>query len=324
MKLVVTEHVNNIIEVETTTYHITIDVIDAYDRIPVTIGLMKGDLIGFRGAGDPVRIASGSVDGRILAVDHTTESGWAVIPNSSSSGSSVTLHNATGTIVPGGTVVKISSGYDFVKATSSDTENLYVTADDCDDDADVACYGVANMICQILCTADAVVIGDMLGVSSTNGIAETVLTNGFAKALTAKASGSVEAVDAIIIQSGFLPLTGGTISGNLEVTGTAKGQTPSQGDKSTKLATTEYVQKELAREVMHFASQAVSVASNAEIFRITDAGISEDTVVLECVFAEPNCIRSDVAWTSDSGYIVFTGTCIYATTADVTLGRKGN
>lgn len=182
------------------------------------IGLAKGDLIGFRGAGDPVRIQAGGIDGRVLMVDSTKESGWAVSPVSGSS-QSVTLHNGLGEIVAGGTIVKISSGYEMAKATSEDTTMLFITSEDCNDDADVVCYGTANTIVSIRCTEDAVAVGDQLGVSSIDGVAETVETNGFARAITAKASGSAGSVNAVIAQAGFLPLTGGELTGNLSVSG---------------------------------------------------------------------------------------------------------
>lgn len=182
------------------------------------IGLAKGDLIGFRGAGDPVRIQAGGINGRVLMVDSTKESGWAVAPVSGSS-QSVTLHNGLGEIIPGGTIVKISSGYEMAKATSEDTTMLFVTSEDCDDDADVVCYGTANTIVSVLCTEDAVAVGDQLGVSSTDGIAETVETNGFARAITAKAGSTPGSVNAVIAQAGFLPLTGGELTGNLSASG---------------------------------------------------------------------------------------------------------
>lgn len=76
--------------------------------------------------------------------------------------------------------------------------------------------------------------------------------------------------------------------------------------------------------VTYFTSQTVSVASSAEILRITDTSITTDTVVLGCVFDNPSYISGDVAWTSYAGYISFIGTCTVATTADVTLGTKIN
>ena len=81
---------------------------------------------------------------------------------------------------------------------------------------------------------------------------------------------------------------------------------------------------DLATEIMYFYQQTVNAATNAEIFRITNANITTDTVVLECTFAAPANITSNVSWTSYSGYIAFTGTCTAGTTANVTLGKKGN
>ena len=72
---------------------------------------------------------------------------------------------------------------------------------------------------------------------------------------------------------------------------------------------------------MYFPGQTVNTASNAEIFRITDGAITTQTVVVECTFASPSSVTSDVTWTSYDGYIAFYGTCTSATTADVTLGN---
>ncbi len=72
---------------------------------------------------------------------------------------------------------------------------------------------------------------------------------------------------------------------------------------------------------MYYPSQTVNVASNAEMFRITDASITTQTVVVEVTFANPSYVTSDVTWTSYDGYIAFNGTCTTATTANVTLGN---
>ena len=83
-----------------------------------------------------------------------------------------------------------------------------------------------------------------------------------------------------------------------------------------------------AKEIMYFTSQTVSTATNAQIMRIPASGtndkITTDTVVLDCVFASPANVTSDVTWQSYSGYVSFTGTCKSATTANVILGTKGN
>ena len=75
-------------------------------------------------------------------------------------------------------------------------------------------------------------------------------------------------------------------------------------------------------QVMYYYQQPVNTATDAEIFRITNSKINTDTVVLECTFADPSYITSDVTWTSYDGYIAFTGTCMTATTANVTMAYK--
>ena len=90
----------------------------------------------------------------------------------------------------------------------------------------------------------------------------------------------------------------------------------------------EVARDTLDKEILYFSSQGVTVASNAQIMRIpssgTDSAISTDTVVLGCNFAKPEYITTDVTWTSYAGYILFSGTCTAATTADVILGQKNN
>ena len=75
---------------------------------------------------------------------------------------------------------------------------------------------------------------------------------------------------------------------------------------------------------MYYYEQTVNTATNAEIMRITDSRINTDSIVLECTFAEPSYITSDVTWQSYAGYIAFTGTCNTATTANVTIGYTSN
>jgi len=84
----------------------------------------------------------------------------------------------------------------------------------------------------------------------------------------------------------------------------------------------------VANQILYYSAQTVNTATNAQILRIpasgTDSKITTDTVVLECTFANADGIKSAVSWQSYDGYVAFTGTCEAATTADVTLGRKGN
>ncbi|MBR3554767.1 MAG: tail fiber protein [Oscillospiraceae bacterium] len=72
-------------------------------------------------------------------------------------------------------------------------------------------------------------------------------------------------------------------------------------------------------KLVRFTAQAVSAASNAEIFRITDSDITTDTEVVSVEFADPSYITAGGSWTSYAGYVAFTGTCTAATTADVIL-----
>lgn len=76
--------------------------------------------------------------------------------------------------------------------------------------------------------------------------------------------------------------------------------------------------------IYYFYQQTVSVASSAEILRISSGLITANTIVLECTFSNPSAISGDVSWTSYNGYISFTGTCTSATTANVTLADKTN
>lgn len=90
----------------------------------------------------------------------------------------------------------------------------------------------------------------------------------------------------------------------------------------------EQARNDLEKKVLYYQNQAVSVATSAQIMRIPASGtstlITTNTVVLECTFADPANIVSDVTWTSYAGYITFTGTCTAATTANVVLGSKSN
>lgn len=76
--------------------------------------------------------------------------------------------------------------------------------------------------------------------------------------------------------------------------------------------------------IYYFYQQRVSVASSAEILRISSNLITENTIVLECTFNSPFAISGGVTWTSYNGYISFIGTCIKATKANVVLANKGN
>ena len=62
------------VEVTQQIYQIVMDDDNPTYSIPASMGLMKGDLIVFRGDGDPVRLPVGTA-GQVLTVDPTSELG---------------------------------------------------------------------------------------------------------------------------------------------------------------------------------------------------------------------------------------------------------
>ena len=196
---------------------------DAEPHIPESIGLAKGDLIVFRGEGDPVRFSAGTAEGKVLTTDPLSETGWTLGDGGGGGSSSVTvtLHNATGAYLVTGTVVKIDSGTNLAKASASDTCPLFVTSEDCNDGDDVACCSVRNTVCLVRCTTDAVAVGDSLTISETDGVCETLTSDSqreVAIALTAKSSGTSGTVRALLAEVNSYEVTpivhGGTGAGN--------------------------------------------------------------------------------------------------------------
>lgn len=74
---------------------------------------------------------------------------------------------------------------------------------------------------------------------------------------------------------------------------------------------------------LYFSAVAVS-ATTGDIATVSDAAISADHVVAECVFADPVAITSVVTWTTASGTLVLNGTCATATTVNIVLVKKNN
>lgn len=56
----------------------------------------------------------------------------------------------------------------------------------------------------------------------------------------------------------------------------------------------------------------------------SNANITANHVVAECVFAEPSYITSNVSWTTASGSVTLNGTCSTATTVNILLVKKDN
>ncbi|MBQ9402107.1 MAG: hypothetical protein IJU38_07020 [Clostridia bacterium] len=108
-------------------------------------------------------------------------------------------------------------------------------------------------------------------------------------------------------------------------TGTVTAPTPAAGDSSTKAATTAFVQGAIeANGLRYYLNVPLSAVTNAEIARIIDSNITEDTVLVSCTIAGNSAVKWKPEWTSYEGYFVLTGTCYAATTADIILGQKVN
>jgi len=81
--------------------------------------------------------------------------------------------------------------------------------------------------------------------------------------------------------------------------------------------------KEELGGALYFTSVAVA-ATTGDIASISNAKITADHVLAECVFANPSAITTDVTWTTASGSLVLNGTCTAATTANIVLVKKNN
>lgn len=75
--------------------------------------------------------------------------------------------------------------------------------------------------------------------------------------------------------------------------------------------------------ILFFTNQAVAAATG-NILDISNAKITADYVLLECTFATPTNITTKLTWTTSAGHFILNGTCTTATTANITLGKKGN
>lgn len=79
----------------------------------------------------------------------------------------------------------------------------------------------------------------------------------------------------------------------------------------------------LTKQTLYFTSVACS-ATTGNFATVSNANISADHVVVECTFANPSAITTDVTWTTANGSLTLNGTCASATTANITLSKKGN
>lgn len=78
-----------------------------------------------------------------------------------------------------------------------------------------------------------------------------------------------------------------------------------------------------AQAVLYFTSVACA-ATTGNFATVSNASITADHVVVECTFDNPSAITTDVTWTTASGSLTLNGTCASATSANITLAKKGN
>lgn len=76
-------------------------------------------------------------------------------------------------------------------------------------------------------------------------------------------------------------------------------------------------------KVLYYTSVAVS-ATTGDIATLSNAAITGDHVLAECVWANPSAITTHVTWTTANGSLVLNGTCSSATTANIVLVKKDN
>ena len=98
-------------------------------------------------------------------------------------------------------------------------------------------------------------------------------------------------------------------------TGTPTAPTPSEGDVSTKIATTTFVDVGMSRKFLH-----ISMPSTSTLGAISNAKIKTTMRVVNIVWGTPSNVLSDVTWNTDTaGQLVLSGTLGGATTAEIDL-----
>ena len=174
--------------------------------------------------------------------------------------------------------------------------------------------------------------------TSTNPVRNSTITNKVGTAAlntTAQTlSGAINEheidIGSMSLNTTATDLTGAINEHESDISGinTALGSTTLPTTAQTITGAIDELHTDIDNKLLYFTSQTVNVASNSEIMRIpasgTDSRITTDTILVEMTFADGEVVLPKVDWTSYAGYIVFTGTCVTATTANVTLGRKGN
>lgn len=103
----------------------------------------------------------------------------------------------------------------------------------------------------------------------------------------------------------------------------AKNSTNAVTSGSTDLVESGAVASELANKVLYFTGVACA-ATTGNFTSYSNAAITANHVVAECVFVNPSAITTDVTWTTTSGNVTLNGTCATATTVNLVLVKKDN
>lgn len=196
------------INVQKNEYRVEIDSSNPNYYLPADIGLTKGDVIVFEGAGSPVRFPAGNVADKVPVTDPTSQTGW-ILKNYNEGGGgggsgtqTITLVNNTGATIPAGTIVTLDmegEEREIKKAIVGD-KNLFITADNASSGSDVECYSIPKTICNVLCADENISVGDLIGISETPGIGTVDDTGIIGIALTEKELGDGVSVIKVLLK----------------------------------------------------------------------------------------------------------------------------
>ena len=75
--------------------------------------------------------------------------------------------------------------------------------------------------------------------------------------------------------------------------------------------------------VLYFTSVSCS-ATSGNFASVSNASITSDHVLAECVFANSSAIITDVTWSTSAGILILNGTCNSATTVNIVLVKTSN
>ena len=104
---------------------------------------------------------------------------------------------------------------------------------------------------------------------------------------------------------------------------TAESWTPAHWTETNIGTELESIKDAINSKVLYFTSVAVT-AGTGDIVNYSNAAITNEHVLAECVFANPSAITTDITWTTAAGNLKLNGTATASTTANVVLVKKDN